>query len=426
MQRKNLTEEGVAKLKAPKGRQFQNHFDGFVPGLVLRVSAKGRKTWAAQYYTKATGKDGKPVTIATTKALGLYPILKVKEAREAARLFLADPEKALAQADTGTVREVAEAFIKRHVEKLRTKNGIMRYLTKHVYPVWQHKQFREIKRGDVTSLLDQIEDKHGARNADMVLAILRKMMNWYQSRNDDYVSPVVKGMGRYNPKDHKRSRILAKSLGNGKHDDQELRTFWNACGQCGSFGALLKMLLLTGQRLAKVATMKHADISTDGVWSIPTEKGEKGNAGTLRLPELALDIIAMQPRLEGNPYVFPGRLPGRRRKSTDGKTAKVPPSPPSISGFNQRKREFDKLLPDDMESWVLHDLRRTARSLLSRAGVLSEISERVLGHAIKGVEGVYDRHSYDAEKADALQRLADLVDRIVNPPEGANVVPLRR
>jgi len=78
-----------------------------------------------------------------------------------------------------------------------------------------------------------------------------------------------------------------------------------------------------------------------------------------------------------------------------------------------------------MPSWVLHDLRRTARSLLSRAGVRPDISERVLGHAIPGVEGVYDRHSYDHEKADALNRLATLIDTIVHPPEGGNVIALR-
>ena len=62
---------------------------------------------------------------------------------------------------------------------------------------------------------------------------------------------------------------------------------------------------------------------------------------------------------------------------------------------------------------------------MSRADVRPDVAERVLGHAIAGVEGVYDRHGYDAHKADALQRLASLVDRIVNPPMH-NVVPLSR
>jgi integrase len=77
-----------------------------------------------------------------------------------------------------------------------------------------------------------------------------------------------------------------------------------------------------------------------------------------------------------------------------------------------------------MPRWTLHDLRRTARSLMSRAGVRPDISERVLGHAITGVEGIYDRHRYDAEKADALHKLAALVDSIVRPRK--NVVAIRR
>jgi integrase len=124
----------------------------------------------------------------------------------------------------------------------------------------------------------------------------------------------------------------------------------------------------------------------------------------LRLPQLALDIIAKQPRIAGNPYVF-GVGGGKGH----------------FNSHSQRKEELDKKLAEvllDMTGWVLHDLRRTSRSLLSRAGVRPDISERVLGHAIPGVEGVYDRHSYDQEKADALNRLATLIDTIVHPPEG--------
>jgi len=144
----------------------------------------------------------------------------------------------------------------------------------------------------------------------------------------------------------------------------------------------------------------------DGEWTIRVERREKGTAGKLKLPAMALEIVEKQPRIAGNPYVFPGR----------GKIA--------FNSFSQRKAELDEKL-SDMDPWVIHDLRRTARSLLSRAGVRPDISERVLGHAIAGVEGVYDRHSYDAEKADALKRLAGLVGRIVNPPKD-RVVQLQR
>jgi integrase len=368
------------------------------------VNAGGTKSWNAQYYLKRANKAGKRVSIPTSFKLGLYPTLSVKQAREKARIFLADPQKALAQADSGNFKEVSETFVKRHVEanKLRTQADIKRVLNKYILPEWQHRPFREIKRGDVASLLDKIEDKHGARQADIVLAIIRKMMNWYATRNDDYQPPVVPGMGRNNPSDRKRKRIL---------NDNEIKALWKAEGM---FGAIVKVLLLTAQRRDKVAKMKWADVDLDkGVWTIPTEAREKANAGSLRLPQTVIDIIEAQPRVANNPHVFAGE-PQRVLK---------PDAPlPSFNSFSQRKSELDKKLK--IEPWTIHDLRRTAKSLMARAGVRPDISERVLGHAISGVEGVYDRHDYDAEKADALKRLSDMVENIINPPEG-NVVSLR-
>jgi integrase len=250
----------------------------------------------------------------------------------------------------------------------------------------------------VSALLDKIEDKHGARQADMVLAIVRKITHWYQARNDDYVSPVVRGMARTKPADRKGKRIL---------DDDEIRAMWNAADDCGTFGALVKILLLTGQRREKVVTMQWDDIGDD-VWKIPSESREKANAGVLRLPDMALAIIKIRPQIDENPFVFAAGA------------GKGP-----FNSFSQRKAELDEKLPD-MPRWVLHDLRRTARSLMSRAGVRPDIAERVLGHAIVGVEGVYDRHTYADEKTDALKRLAALVETILSPADKANVVPIGR
>jgi integrase len=75
--------------------------------------------------------------------------------------------------------------------------------------------------------------------------------------------------------------------------------------------------------------------------------------------------------------------------------------------------------------WRVHDLRRTARTLLSRAGINSDVAERCLGHTIGGVRGIYDRHAFENEMLHAFEALAAQIDRIVNPP--ANIVtPLRR
>ena len=88
--------------------------------------------------------------------------------------------------------------------------------------------------------------------------------------------------------------------------------------------------------------------------------------------------------------------------------------------------ELHRETPDAvLPPWTLHDLRRTARTLMSRAGVRPDIAERVLGHVISGVEGIYDRHDFVEQKRDALERLAAAIDRIVNPPAD-NVVPIRQ
>jgi integrase len=398
MLRKNvaITEEAAVKWKKPVEGQI-DYYDTLLPGLILRLGYGGAKTWLVRHYLKRV-RNGKTVSIPTTHKLGRHPVLKVKEARDRARVFLADPAKARAQADSGSFREVAENFVKRHVENpdspLRTKDEIVRLLKTLVYPHWETRQFRDLKRRDVAALLDQIEDHNGARQADKALAIIRKMMNWFASRDSDFISPVIKGMGRYKAADHQRDRILA---------DDEIRALWQACADAGTLGALLKVLLLTAQRREKVLTMRWHDLN-DGVWTIPTATREKGNAGSLKLPQVVLDIIAAQPQIAGNDFVFAGRG-GRPFNDFSGRTAALHAKLPGVP------------------HWTPHDLRRTARSLMSRAGVRPDIAERVLGHVRPGVEGIYDRHHYDVEKAAALNALAALVERIVNPPP-ANVADL--
>ena len=232
--------------------------------------------------------------------------------------------------------------------------------------------------------------------ANSVLALVSSIMGWYKLRDEYYVSPIVNGMRK---KTAPRARILA---------DDELRAVWKACDESGSFGALLQLCLLTAQRSRKVATMRFSDLQGN-VWTIATEPREKTNAGVLILPEMAMEIIDRQRRNDDNPFVFPGQ--GQR----------------PFGAFSMFKPKLDQKLPD-VPHWTVHDLRRTARSLLSRkaAGISSDIAERLLGHAVgRGVEATYDRHDYTEEKAEALKALASLVRAIVEPPP-ANVVPLPR
>jgi len=386
-----FTDAKVRNLKPPRADAAQrqvNYFHRLERGLslVLVASYGGSKTWRVMTY-----RNGK----ARSHKLGTYPAMTLKEANKQARAYYHDPAAFEAKAEVGTFREIAEQWAKRHVEGsgLRTAREIKRHLTFYLYPKWKGRRFLEIRRKHVNDLLDHIADNHGRAMADAVLRTLRGIMTWHQARDENYTSPIVRGMKR-NTGAKARTRILA---------DDELRAVWKAADSSQTLGALVKLLLLTAQRREKVSTMKWEDL-VDGVWTIASEEREKGTAGKIALPPAALAIIEALPR--SGPYVFAGR---------GGKVA--------FSSFSQGKRALDRKLGAKVKSWRLHDLRRSARSLMSRAGVLPHIAEHVLGHSLRGVEGVYDRHHYDREKADALLRLADLIETILHPR--GNVVALR-
>ena len=336
--------------------------------------------------------------------IGTSDVMKIAEARERARTIIRRVKDGLAPVEAPPVKpdsfaDVAENWLRRSVapKKLRTQAEIERRLRVYVFPYWRDRAFADIRRSDIAALLDRIEDRHGARQADAVLGDLRTMAFWYATRNDGYQPPFVRGMRRRAAAGG-RARIL---------NDDELRLIWRAAEADGVFGGIVRLALLTAQRRQKILTMRWEDLAGD-TWTIASAPREKGNAGRLKLPPLALDIIEQQPRYASNPYVF-GSMRGNG----------------CCTGIGASKVRFNKKLASDMPPWTLHDLRRTARSLMSRAGVQRDHAERVLGHVIGGVEGVYDRHRYDDEKAGALQRLADLIERIVNGTASDNVVSLR-
>lgn len=390
--RKTLSDLGVAALK-PRAVRYAEP-DPELRGHYVRVQPSGAKS----FVTVARDPAGKQIW--TT--IGAADVLKVDDARELAREVIRRVRAGAPAFDAPPVApdsfgRVAASWIKRHVEAngLRSRPEIERLLARHVLPHWQEREFISIRRSDIAALLDRVQDEHGARQADYVLAIVRGIANWYASRHDDYVSPFTRGMRRTDPKTRKRERIL---------NDDELRAVWTAAEDSGRFGAIVRLALLTAQRRDKVAGMRWGDVSLDGTWTVPADDREKGTGGALHLPAEAFAIIQSQPRMESNPYVFAGSGQG------------------AFSGFSKAKAALDKKLPP-MSPWVFHDLRRTSRSLMSRAGVRPDIAERVLGHVQQGVEGIYDRHSYAAEKADALARLAVLIETIVQPLP--NVLPIK-
>jgi integrase len=389
--RKVLTDAMVAAL--PRRRQPYFHPDPELPKHGVRVRPTGPGTYTV--VTRDPFKKQRWVKIGNTAGL------KIAEARELARPVIRRIEQGLPAFEpppprADSVATVLGDWLKRHAYKngLRRAAEYERIVAKYILPHWHNRAFVALKRSDAATLLDYVEDNHGPHQADAVLAILRTAANWLRDREDSYAPPFGGIRSRVAIQNRKRSRIL---------NDAEIRAVWQAADSAGSYGALVKLLLVCGQRLDKVRTMRWSDIAPDGTWTIRTETREKGNAGSLKLPKLALDVIEAQPRLASNDHIFAGHRGAQFFKW-------------------DRKDALDKT--SGVTGWRIHDLRRTSRSLLSRAGVRPDIAEKVLGHAAGNIESIYDRHSYSEEKAAALRGLAVLIERIVHGPPGGNEVEL--
>jgi integrase len=195
-------------------------------------------------------------------------------------------------------------------------------------------------------------------------------------------------------KERARSRVL---------NDEELRSVWLAAEQGGLFGNYVRFLLLTATRRNEALGLRRSELSKDGTtWTIPAARYKQKIDVVIPLSAAAQAIVAAQANV--GDLVF----------SKTGLT--------ELGGMQWRKEALDTAA--GVTGWTLHDLRRTARTLLSRAGINADVAERCLGHAIQGVRGTYDRHSFEAEKRHAFEALAATVERIVHPPADV-VVPLR-
>ena len=278
----------------------------------------------------------------------------------------------------------------------------------YVLPRWRDLDIGDIKRSAIRDLLDNIVAKKlkhpktgqlvgGTVTADAVLAALSKLFDWHATRNDDFVSPIVRGMRRAgSPKERARQRVLS---------DNELRMMWPVLGELGCYGAAVKCMLLTAQRARKVGLMRRSEIKTvradghviDHVWDGAGDDPDNKGTSPVPLSALARDIIAKVPVIDADEpadYVF----------SVNGRTP--------FDGWSKAKARLDRRLALN-EPWQLRDLRRTARTLMSRKKVPLEIAERCLGHVMTLVRGTYDRYDYLAEKQEAFEKLSAAVESIV-------------
>lgn len=368
---------------------------------------KGQSRWdALGVYGSITPDEARGLAKkrAGIVADGRDPVAEKEETRASAKLAKV--------ADTNTVDAILDKFVARHSSKLRSGDQIEDTFDRLVRPRIGAKSIYDLKRRDIVTMLDEIEDESGPVMADRTLAHVRKAFNWWMVQDEDFKSPIVRGMARTKPKERSRKRTLA---------DDEIRDVWAGLDLMTApacYPAYIRNLLLTMTRRNESSDMSSIELDGD-VWVIPAERYKNKQDHVVPLSTMALANLKAvpAPKVRRNDhFIF---------STTDGKKA--------FSGFSKAKAELDRLITGlrkaagkpKMPRWTLHDLRRTGRTLMSRAGIPDDHAERAMGHTIEGVRGTYDRYEYLDEKRKAFDALAGLVALILDPPAG-NVVKLER
>jgi integrase len=419
-----LSEETVKGLSVPATGNRITYFAGATiqgakapRGFGVRVTAAGARAFVLNY--RLRGREHR-------FTIGAWPDWSVLKAVREARNLRQRVDRGENPIDdrtpspaTATVASILDEFVARYVRnpkqplRTRTADEYESAFNRLVKPRIGRMGIYDVRRSHFIKMLDEIEDANGPVAADRTLAYVRKAFNWYATRDDQFNVPVVRGMARVKPRERARTRVLS---------DDEIRILWPVLDEAGTFRAFVKTLLLTGQRRDEVAHMNRKEIDSDGIWAIPAERYKSKRPNFVPFSQAALAVIAAQPKYDDCDYVFPSR-------------AKTP-----YSGFSKSKAKLDKATLAAMKkqakkgakvepipNWTLHDLRRTAKTLMARAGVRPDISERVLGHVIAGIEGTYNRHSYADEKRGALEKLAEMIERILNPlPANVETLDERR
>ncbi len=393
-----LTQLGVDKAR-PRGRRYElPDGPGGVPGFALRVGETGVKSYVIRY--RVAGQQRR-VT------LGPASIMSLATARARARVLVDQARQGIDPAADRAVRReqarytvaaVAGEYVERHLKRnLRSAVWLERRLRRDLVAAWGERPIAAIGKADVVRLVDGIADRGAGVSANRTLQLAHRFFAWCVKRSIIEINPAAGVDLPY--RERERERTLSES---------EIAAVWSAFEQMAyPFGDLGRLLLLLAQRRGETISMRWDQINFErATWTIPSAAAKTGAEHLVPLPAVALRIIEAIPRLDGSPFVFPGRLSG---------------SP--ISSFSVALKTAHAI--SGTTAWTWHDCRRTARTGMARLGVLPHIGERVLNHAVAGkIAKIYDVHKYQPEVRRALELWSVELERIVGGGD-SKIVPMR-
>lgn len=395
MTRRHLTAAAVGRIKPPATGQV-DHFDAGYPGLALRISYGGSRSWV--YFYRWQGKQRR-------LTLGPWPSLELAQAREGwreARKRLASGLEPITAPPTVTADDltsVVAEWLKRDQADNRSHDEVKRILDREVLPTWGQRRIGEIGRREILKLIDTIADRGAVTLARRCHAHLHRLFRWSVGRGIIDASPMVDL-----PKpgtEVRRKRVLS---------DHELVLAWSAAQQVGwPMGSAIQLLMLTAARREEIGALQWSEIDrTRNEIRLQGERTKNGEPHTIPLSTSARSLIDAVPGVGGSTFVF----------TTTGTT--------SISGWSRAKESVDKLMLEraredarqrgndphkvSLTDWRIHDLRRTIATGMERLGIRLQVVEALLGHTTgsrAGIVGVYQQHTYDNEKREAVEKWAE-------------------
>jgi integrase len=401
-----LTDRLLTSLTVEDGKKDRLVFDAACPGLGVRVTAKGTRTFLAQWTDPATKRK-------VREPLGLWGNLTIEQAREAVRARLGavakgiDPKAERSRRRTEAERERAEAALTfdaliEEWNVLHLAHRRERYRAeavraiRHAFSDFLKRPAARITKADAVNALDALVRNGKAAMAGRTLAYARAAFQWAHKRGKVPANPF-QGLP-ISTNTTARERVLS---------DAEIAEVWAAAGTLGyPFGPFFRLAMLTLQRRTEVAGMRWSEMTDDlSQWTLSGPRMKSGRPHDVHLPQAARAILRELPRVEGCDYVF----------STTGRT--------SISGMSKAKAVLDAAImqaraeaaaqaghkPGPLNPWRIHDLRRTGVSVLARLGFDSIVADKLLAHQptkLLGVAAVYQRHDFARERAAALDAWA--------------------
>ncbi|WP_373089201.1 tyrosine-type recombinase/integrase [Sneathiella sp.] len=390
--KQTLTTKSLDAMKPATVKRYEVQ-DAKAPGLHVRVSTTG----ARMFYTMSRA-NGKRRRI----KIGPYPVLSLADARrrtmEIARsIELGEYEKTPETPDetAPTLGEVIPQFIELHA-KPNTKDWKRTESVLHKFDGMKDRPLDQIKRQEVSKVLDAIVANGTPTRANRALSAIKKLMNWCVMRGTIETSPVA--LLRPPTREIQRDRVL---------NDNEIRAIWrHSEAEEYPFGPFLKLLMITGQRRSEVSGMRWSELNLDeGVWELPASRVKNARLHIVPLPAQAVAILQSLHRFLNSDFVF----------TTTGRSA--------ISGFGRLKERIETAMPENTQDWRFHDFRRTASTGMAKIGAMPHVIDAVTNHksgVVSGVGATYNRYTYLNEKREALDQWADELTKIVQKPSATN------